>query len=74
MEKKDYRVVSLELGGQDISSLKVKEPTIFVFGSESHGLRPALAELVEERYTIPGNGGAESLNLAIAAGILMSKL
>src|SRR3989339_2060411 len=74
VEKKDYRVVSLELGGQDISSLKVKEPTIFVFGSESHGLRPALAELVEERYTIPGNGGAESLNLAIAAGILMSKL
>lgn len=42
-----------------------------IIGSESHGIRPALAEQVTHRLTIPRRGQAESLNASIATGILL---
>ena len=40
-----------------------------VLGSEAHGLDPRLAEHLDERVSVPMRGGAESLNVAVAAGI-----
>jgi len=45
---------------------------ILLIGNESRGLRPGLLELAQERITIPRYGGAESLNAAVAAGIILS--
>lgn len=75
-EKFGYKVVSLEMNGQNLPAtlfLKNKK-VIFLFGSESHGVHPELEKLVDTRYTIPGTGGAESLNVAVAAGIVLSRL
>ena len=71
MKKEGYRIVALAMNGDDISTLKTEGPTVFVFGSESHGIRPEILELADV-YTIPKKGSAESLNVAIAAGIVMS--
>jgi TrmH family RNA methyltransferase len=40
-------------------------------GSESHGLTPAVEACLTQRLHIPGRGGAESLNVAISAAILL---
>ncbi|MFN8360372.1 MAG: RNA methyltransferase [Candidatus Kapaibacterium sp.] len=40
-----------------------------VFGSESHGISPAIQALLTGEYIIPAIGAAESLNVAVAAGI-----
>jgi TrmH family RNA methyltransferase len=70
-----YRILSLDLTGKPLpASISKSAHTIFLFGSESQGLSPELEELVDVRYTIPGKGKAESLNLAIATGILMSRI
>lgn len=70
-----YQVLSLDLKGDKLPvTISKPEHKIFLFGSESHGLSDTLEELVDVRYTIPGKGKAESLNLAVAAAILMSKL
>lgn len=45
-----------------------------VIGNESRGIRPGLLELATERVTIPGAGRAESLNAAVATGIILSHL
>jgi RNA methyltransferase, TrmH family len=45
--------------------------TALLMGSESHGLPAELLALTEERWRIPGGGGAESLSLPQAAAILM---
>ena len=45
---------------------------MYVFGSESHGVRPELEKLVDKKYTIPGRGSAESLNVAVACGIVLA--
>jgi len=45
-------------------------------GSEAHGLHTAVHDLLNEAITIPGNPsrqGAESLNVAVAGGILMER-
>ncbi len=75
--KKDfgYGLLGLDIKGDPLPSAIVKpENKIFVFGSESHGISSELDSLIDTRYTIPGKGKAESLNLAISAGILMSRI
>ncbi len=57
-------------GGEDVA---FKAPLILVLGSEAHGPSPSLkgkGTLV----SIPMNGKAESLNVAVAGGILMHKI
>lgn len=76
-EKYGYKIIALDMTGTPlpITSLKLaNQPVIFLFGSESHGLRPGLEKLIDTRYTIPGKGSAESLNVAVAAAIVMSRL
>lgn len=45
-----------------------------LLGSESHGLPEPLLRDVDERWRIPGAGGAESLSLPQAAAIMMYKM
>jgi TrmH family RNA methyltransferase len=52
---------------------KVKEG-ILLIGNESKGLRKELMEKAGERITIPRKGAAESLNAAVATGIILSHL
>lgn len=76
-EKFGYRVVSLEMDGQNLPEKLLKKDTenvVFLFGSESHGVRPELEKFIDLKYTIPGKGQAESLNVAVAAAIVMSRI
>jgi TrmH family RNA methyltransferase len=45
-----------------------------VVGSEGHGVRPAWTDLPHHRVSIPMRPGAESLNAAVAAAILLFEL
>jgi TrmH family RNA methyltransferase len=45
-----------------------------VIGNESRGIRPELQELATRKVTIPRIGQAESLNAAVATGIILSHL
>jgi len=73
LKSKGYNIISLTMDGKDISKLKSHTKNIYVSGSESHGVSDEIIKLGES-YTIPGKGEAESLNVAMAAGILMSKI
>lgn len=46
-------------------------PSLIVFGSEAHGLGPEEMALADETFRIPMLNGVESLNLAVAAGIVL---
>lgn len=49
-------------------------PGVLVIGSEGHGASMEVTEAFEKRICIPRSGHAESLNAAVAAGILLSHL
>jgi TrmH family RNA methyltransferase len=45
-----------------------------VIGNEAKGIREELLPLINQPISIPGKGGAESLNAGVATGILVSHL
>lgn len=66
-------VLGADLSGTPIESVQWSDVSALVIGSESHGLSKELKSICNGLVTIPGNGEAESLNAAVAAGILMSR-
>ncbi len=47
---------------------------LLLIGNESKGIRPELLERATHAITIPRIGQAESLNAAVATGIILSHL
>jgi TrmH family RNA methyltransferase len=45
-----------------------------VIGSESHGISPEIEKLINTKITIPRVGLAESLNAAVATGIILDNI
>jgi RNA methyltransferase, TrmH family len=67
-------IYATALAGKDITSMnKIKEGVIII-GNESKGISPAIMQLAGVKITIPQKGKAESLNAAVAAGIILSHL
>jgi TrmH family RNA methyltransferase len=50
------------------------EPVAVIVGNEGAGIRPALNAIAARRVAIPLAQGAESLNVAVAAGILLFEI
>jgi len=47
---------------------------IIVIGNEAHGVSDEVLKWVDEKITITRAGNAESLNAAVATGIILSHL
>ena len=62
------------LEGEDLFSCAPVKEAVIVIGNESRGASPLLLDRASRRVTIPRYGHAESLNAAVAAGIIMSRL
>jgi TrmH family RNA methyltransferase len=62
------------LNGTSVYDLKREADAILVIGNESKGIRPHIEEQVLQKITIPRIGEAESLNAAVATGIILSHL
>ena len=48
------------------------QPTCIVLGNEGQGISNAVRKACNKRVRIPGAGGVESLNVAVAAGIMLA--
>ncbi|MGL6261891.1 RNA methyltransferase [Vibrio sp. WXL210] len=62
------------LEGNSVHSTEFAVEGILLMGSESHGVRPQAEQFVTDKITIPAFGGAESLNVAMATGIILDNL
>ena len=70
-----FAVLSAELGGTPFARYRADgRPLALVIGSEGNGVSPAVRAVASEHLSLPMRGGAESLNAAVAAGILMYAL
>ena len=58
-------------GGVSYTQIDWKVPRLLIFGSEAHGLNDAERDSIEEVINIPMENGVESLNLAVACGIVL---
>ncbi|HTB81957.1 MAG TPA: RNA methyltransferase [Opitutaceae bacterium] len=67
-------VLGCDLEGADVHLLPPIKHAVILIGSEGRGLSEAVQPHVSQRITIPRYGGAESLNAAVAAGIVCDNL
>ena len=51
--------------------LPFAEPCAIVMGGEEHGVYPALMKICDEQFQIPMTGDFESLNVSVAAGVIL---
>jgi TrmH family RNA methyltransferase len=60
-----------ETGAVDVDRADFRMPTVAIFGNEARGLSRAYQDLASVRVRIPMAGAATSLNVSIAASVLL---
>ncbi len=60
--------------GTDVYQFDWNRDTVLVVGSEDRGLAPNVRAHCHETVSIPGSGMVESLNVAVAAGAILSEI
>ena len=72
---KRIKYSAIDLNGDKLSDIKlVNQNWVLVLGSEAHGIRMEISALLNHKLTIPGTGKPESINVAVAGGIIMNYL
>ncbi len=66
--------IAATLGGEPVYGMKRMEAGVLIIGNESKGISESVLKMATNKVTIPGKGGAESLNAAVSAGILCALL
>ncbi|MFL5789136.1 MAG: TrmH family RNA methyltransferase [Flavisolibacter sp.] len=74
LQQQKLPIMAASLKGTSIYDCKPVKEAILLIGNESQGIRPQFLQLAASHITIPGKGYAESLNAAVATGILLSHL
>ncbi|HEX7117879.1 MAG TPA: RNA methyltransferase [Longimicrobiales bacterium] len=66
-----FGIYGAEAGGTDIGAVRIESRAALVVGNEGAGLSAAVRGAADALVAIPIAGHAESLNVAVAAGILL---
>ena len=54
-----------------LHELPLKEPCTIIMGSEDNGIYPALMKICDQKFSIPMANDFESLNVSVAAGMIL---
>lgn len=74
LEKKyNILVTALDKNSIPYTDMKLSEKNAIIFGSEGDGVSQKFLDISTEKLIIPIYGSAESLNVAIASGIILYK-
>ena len=68
-----YPIYGALLEGENVYNTSLDQKAVLVMGNEGKGIRPNIQAYVNSPIHIPGFGKAESLNVAVATGILLSE-
>lgn len=73
--KENFEIVTTSLEeSQDIKDFTFKQNTILVIGNEAHGVSENILKIADKNIKIPMKDGVDSLNVAVAAGILIYEM
>jgi 23S rRNA (guanosine2251-2'-O)-methyltransferase len=67
-------ITAIEKSGSDVSKLNLKGPMVLIMGSEDKGISRELITLSDHQVRIPMTGNIGSLNVSVAAGILLYEI
>jgi TrmH family RNA methyltransferase len=73
LSETDHKIYGTLLNGTTIYSAELVQKSCVILGNEGNGIRTEQQSFIQEALTIPRFGEGESLNVAIAGGIVMSE-
>jgi 23S rRNA (guanosine2251-2'-O)-methyltransferase len=73
LRRNGWNIVGVEQDKRavDYRKFKVHKPTLFIFGNEVRGVSAALRKQCDTIIEVPMHGEKESLNVSVAAGIIL---
>lgn len=72
LKNSGFRVVAVsEKANMNYTEVDYTEPTVLVMGAEDTGITPEVMHLCDTKVSIPMFGHIESLNVSVAAGVIM---
>ncbi len=75
LKERGFRILGTEVNkGTSLDNLQPPRKTCLLIGSEAEGLSGKLLRLSDETVRVPSRGKAESLNAAVAGGILLYEI
>lgn len=76
LKEREYKIISTVLSKDSIpyTKMKLKNKNAIVFGNEGSGIGDNIVKNSDEKVIIPIYGTAESLNVAMACGIIIYKV
>jgi TrmH family RNA methyltransferase len=73
-QQSGIRIYAAMMEGKDVTKMSAIKEGLLIIGNESTGIDKELQECANEKISIPRKGNAESLNAAVATGIILSHL
>lgn len=74
LKKLGMRIVSTtSRAGTALAEAGLSRDVVLILGSEAEGVSPRIGRLAEVQVRIPGSGAVQSLNVAVACGILLAE-
>ena len=73
-QQRNLPVIATAMEGEDIGQLKDLKEAILIIGNEGKGISGEVMALSTQQVSIKRKGKAESLNAAVATGIMLSNL
>lgn len=74
LKSRGYKIICSDLKGENIYDFSKPEKSVIAFCNEATGPTEGLLKMCDINLTIPKYGKAESLNVAIASGIILAEL
>ena len=73
-QRSGVRIYAAMLEGKDVTNMSTIKEGLIIIGNESMGINKEVLQYSNEKISIPRKGSAESLNAAVATGIILSHL
>jgi RNA methyltransferase, TrmH family len=74
LRQHDFRLLGADMAGDAVDTVARAPRTALALGNEGAGLSARLEQLLDGTVAVPIRGSAESLNVGVAAGILLYSL
>lgn len=76
LKEKNYKLIATALDKTSIpyTEMSLSNKNAIIFGNEGNGIGKSLLDIADEKVIIPIYGTAESLNVAMACGIILYKV
>lgn len=74
LKENGYTIYVADLKGEKYNKVSYSTKSVIVFGNEAHGITDTLKKYADKLITIQGKGKAESLNVAVSVGIIISQV